>query len=168
MVVAAITAHHQTRSFSGLLDEQYALIEEYANAQTFLYNAITTTTSRTTSRRTKGQGPSLVGDDSTIKALERLDEAKTNVRSNFMNIRDYDDTDIKERHWHSGHINISRRVIETISNNPCSWHANGLPTAVGNNNGGGGIANEGLKTNTVAIAALKASIARIREMEETL
>ena len=153
----------KTKAFSGLLEEQYAVIEEYANAQTFLFNVITTTTRKTGEQEVPSDDLSSFGDttdSSTIKALERLDEARTNVRSNFKSLRE--DACIKERH--SVHIDLSRRVIETISNNP-SWHANGLPTPTAGNNGGG---MEGLKTNTVAIAALKASIARIREIEGTV
>ncbi|MGK3745360.1 MAG: hypothetical protein ACI90V_012221, partial [Bacillariaceae sp.] len=59
---------------------------------------------------------------------------------------------------------LSRRVIETISNNP-SWYSNGLPKPTDNNNNNN---NNSLQTNTIAIAALKASIARIREIEETI
>ena len=75
----------------------------------------------------------------------------------------YDDTEkIRQprryqRHY-SDHIEISKRVIDTVTNNP-TWHANGLPDTSGSS-------ARWLQTNTVALASLKASIENIsREIE---
>ena len=61
------------------------------------------------------------------------------------------------------HINLSKRVIKTISYNP-SLYSNGLPKPTDDNHN----TTNSLQTNTIAIAALKASIASIREIEETI
>ena len=47
------------------------------------------------------------------------------------------------------HVDLSQRVIKTIYNNP-SWHANGIPAT-----------SIDMETNMVALASLKASIARV-------
>jgi uncharacterized protein (UPF0335 family) len=169
------------------LEEQYSFVEEYANAQTFMLNAtITTTTTTTASRLSSSSSSSLPSsssssDEAVINAIERLDKARSNVRSNMKDLQEqeeiqnqnhqiqnstkgYQQQQNHQRYYTKNHINLSRRVIETISNNP-SWYSNGLPKPTDNNNNN---SNNSLQTNTIAIAALKASIARIREIEETI
>jgi hypothetical protein len=152
------------RSFLDLLDDQYAMVEAYANAQTLLYNAATTTaktSSATTSGSPQGAFDDLDEDDElssmppTVRALERLEDAKWNLRSNFRDLREASRSDL-----HSRHLALSGRVITTIAGNP-SWHANGLP----NDTGMETFAQTALKANTVAIASLNASIARIKAIE---
>ena len=62
-------------------------------------------------------------------------------------------------------MGLGERVVGTIASS-LSWHANGLPAPNRGGVGGNGddTIMEGLKSNTVAIAALKASVARIREI----
>lgn len=149
---------HSSRSFLELLDEQYAKVEEYANAQTLLYDA------STTAKNAKSKGSSLGSFDDEeeesssspiIRALERLEDAKWNLRSNLENLRE-----ACLSKMHSRHLELSGRVISTIYTNP-SWHANGLPNDAGKNS----FSRKALEANTVAIAALNASIARIRDIE---
>jgi uncharacterized protein (UPF0335 family) len=181
-----------------LLEEQYSFVEEYANAQTFMLNAtITTTTTTTASRLSSSSSSSLPSsssssDEAVINAIERLDKARSNVRSNMKDLQEqeeiqnqnhqiqnstkgYQQQQNHQRYYTKNHINLSRRVIETISNNP-AWYTNGLPkpttsssssSSIDNNNNNNN-SNNSLQTNTIAIAALKASIARIREIEETI
>ena len=147
-------------TFLELLDEQYIKVEAYANAQTRLYNA------STTAKNANANGSSLgsFDDDDAeeelssspiIRALERLEDAKWNLRSNLENLRE-----ASLSRMHSRHLELSGRVISTISTNP-SWHANGLPDDAGRNT----FSRQALEANTVAIAALNASIARIRDIE---
>jgi uncharacterized protein (UPF0335 family) len=182
-----------------LLEEQYSFVEEYANAQTFMLNATITTTTTTTASRlssssssSSSTSSSSSSDEAVIKAIERLDKARSNVRSNMKDLQEqeeiqnqnhqiqnstkgYQQQQNHQRYYTKNHINLSRRVIETISNNP-AWYTNGLPkpttsssssSSIDNNNNNNN-SNNSLQTNTIAIAALKASIARIREIEETI
>ena len=149
-----------------LREEQYAVVEEYANAQTFLLNATTTTTKT----KTKLSSSSSLSDDAIINAIERLDKARNNVRSNLKDLQEQEiqiqnnnDNNIEQQRYSMNHINLSKRVIKTISYNP-SWYSNGLPKPTDDNYN----TTNSLQTNTIAIAALKASIATIREIEETI
>jgi TolA-binding protein len=159
-----------------LLEEQYAVVEEYANAQTFMLNATTKTTTKTATAtsRLSSSSSSSSDDDAVINAIERLDKARINVRSNLKDLQEHiiqiqnqiqnnnnNNNNNNEQQRYTNHINLSKRVIETISYNP-SWYSNGLPKPPTDNN------TNSLQTNTIAIAALKASIATIREIEETI
>ena len=155
-----------------LREEQYAVVEEYANAQTFLLNATTTTTKTksATSRLSSSSLSSSSDDDAIINAIERLDRARNNVRSNLKDLQEQEiqiqnnnNNSIQQQRYSMNHINLSKRVIKTISYNP-SWYSNGLPKPTDDNYNN----TNSLQTNTVAIAALKASIATIREIEETI
>ena len=187
---AQAQAHTQTRQKSAsisisrntvvlvgqLLEEQCELVEDYANAQTVLYNAITTNKTR----HNTTQGGSMSTTTATggiLRSLERLDETRTKVRSNFLRLREETTTTTtntantvlerqqqQHRHYYDNmmdrHMGLSERVVGTISSS-ISWHANGLPAP---NSGGDDTILEGLQSNTVAIAALRASVARIREI----
>ncbi|OEU10448.1 hypothetical protein FRACYDRAFT_263748 [Fragilariopsis cylindrus CCMP1102] len=154
-----------------LREEQYAVVEEYANAQTFLLNATTTTTKT----KTKLSSSSSLSDDAIINAVERLDKARNNVRSNLKNLQEQEiqiqnnnNNSLQQQRYSMNHINLSKRVIKTISYNP-SWYSNGLPKPTDDNhNNTNTNTTNSLQTNTIAIAALKASIATIREIEETI
>ena len=156
-----------------LREEQYAVVEEYANAQTFLLNATTTKTKTksTTSRLSLSSSSSSSDDDAIIiNAIERLDKARNNVRSNLKDLQEQEiqiqnnnNNSIQQQRYSMNHINLSKRVIKTISYNP-SWYSNGLPKPTDDNYN----TTNSLQTNTIAIAALKASIATIREIEETI
>ena len=144
--------------FLELLDQQYTLMEEYANAQTLLYNASTNTNAAISN--SSADGESLFDEFSpskppTIVAIERLEEAKWKLRSNLRDLHSK-----KNGQLQSKHLALSERVINTIANNP-AWHSNGLPNDAGRNN----FAQTALEANTVAIAALNASIARIKDIE---
>ena len=151
-----------------LREEQYAVVEEYANAQTFLLNATTTTTKPKTRSATSRLSSS--SDDAIINAIERLDKARKNVRSNLKDLQEQEiqiqnnnNNSLQQQRYSMNHINLSKRVIKTISYNP-SWYSNGLPKPTDDNYN----TTNSLQTNTIAIAALKASIAAIREIEETI
>ena len=155
-----------------LREEQYAVVEEYANAQTFLLNATTTKTKTksATSRLSSSSLSSSSDDDAIINAIERLDKARNNVRSNLKDLQEQEiqiqnnnNNSLQQQRYSMNHINLSKRVIKTISYNP-SWYSNGLPKPTDDNYN----TTNSLQTNTIAIAALKASIATIREIEETL
>ena len=158
-----------------LREEQYAVVEEYANAQTFLLNATTTKTKTksATSRLSSSSLSSSSDDDAIINAIERLDRARNNVRSNLKDLQEQEiqiqnnnNNSIQQQRYSMNHINLSKRVIKTISFNP-SWYSNGLPKPTDDNHNNT-ITTNSLQTNTIAIAALKASIATIREIEETI
>ena len=155
-----------------LREEQYAVVEEYANAQTFLLNATTTKTKTksATSRLSSSSLSSSSDDDAIINAIERLDKARKNVRSNLKDLQEQEiqiqnnnNNSLQQQRYSMNHINLSKRVIKTISYNP-SWYSNGLPKPTDDNYN----TTNSLQTNTIAIAALKASIAAIREIEETI
>ena len=150
------------RPFLELLDQQYALVEEYANAQTLLYNASANTKS-TVSSPVDGSFHDEIAPSKlpTVEALERLEEAKWKLRSNIQGLRrQCESGGVSSKELRSNHLVLSGRVITTIANNP-AWHSNGLPNDAGRNN----FARKALEANTVAIAALNASIARIKDIE---
>jgi hypothetical protein len=136
---------------SELLQEQYEKSEAYANAQTRLLNATrkgSTIATETTSLSTiddRSERKAIIYSD----AITSLYNAREEVRSNFRQLLKNDEIKYK----YPEHIALSRRIVLTIANNP-SWHFNGIPS-------GGG--HDLIQTNTVAIAALKASITRILE-----
>ena len=154
-----------------LREEQYAVVEEYANAQTFLLNA---TTAKTKTKSTTSRLSSSSDDDAIIiNAIERLDKARNNVRSNLKDLQEQEiqiqnnnNNSLQQQRYSMNHINLSKRVIQTISYNP-SWYSNGLPKPTDDNHNNTNTTNS-LQTNTIAIAALKASVATIREIEETI
>lgn len=153
------TMGSSSHTFLELLDQQYSKVEDYANAQTLLYNASTTAKNANANGSSLGSFDDDEEEESSsspiIRALERLEDAKWNLRSNLENLREAGLSKM-----HSRHLELSRRVITTISTNP-SWHANGLPNDAGRNS----FSRKALEANTVAIAALNASIARIRDIE---
>lgn len=145
-------------SYLELLDQQYALVEAYANAQTLLFNA----SANPNSAVLKQEDDNTFDEFSSLQqpivaALERLEEAKWKLRSNFRDLHSHTTT---KQQLRSQHLGLSERVIATIAKNP-SWHLNGLPDDAGRNN----FAQSALEANTVAIAALNASIARIKDIE---
>jgi hypothetical protein len=125
---------------SQLLKEQYDLVEEYANAQSRLLNA------------TIVSSPSSGDDDQLSGALENLHSCRCRVRTTMDQLQR--DDEIRQRH--SAHVTLSRRVIQTIAQNP-SYYSNGIP----------GHTKSTLEANTVALATLKASISRICELESS-
>lgn len=122
-----------------LLEEQYALTENFANAQTRLFNSTRAQQGSTTQWDAK----------EVAKAVSGLHKAKTQVRSNFECI--LNDRAVAERY--PEHIALSRRVLQTISRNPM-W------TSIGTSSGSGNL--DSFQANTVALATLNASIARLR------
>jgi len=152
-----INSPEGSRQFLELLDQQYALVEEYANAKTLLYNASAKTESATNNPATFDElGPS---QPPIIVALEMLEDVQRNLRSNTQELTRLSGG----RKLRSNHLALSERVITTIANNP-GHHSNGLPNDAGRNN----FAQKALEANTVAIAAMKASIARIKDIEGSL
>ena len=128
-----------TASVPQFLKEQYSLVEEYANAQSRLWNAAMSSSS---------SNRDVVADN-----VEYLDTCRCRVRSNFQQLLLLEEIQLK----YPQHVDLSRRVIHSIASNP-SWHPNGIPTSHAKVNT--------LEVNTVALVALKVSISRICELED--
>ena len=121
-----------------LLDEHYQATQAYANAQTGLLNAVLDTTT-----------PQPQRSDALQKASTSLCDKREVLRSIFSKLQAHPELLLR----HKSHIGVSRRVMQTISRNP-SWNQFDLPSHTT------GI----LEINTVALASLNASIARIKEV----
>ena len=126
-----------TESISDLLQAQYDAAEAYANAQIRLSNAFIQRSSSSTSEDLR-------------QALEQWDSCRQAVQANMKLILAEDEFCAR----HAAHLELSHRVVETIARNP-SWGSMGLPSHTA------GI----LEENTVALAALRASIGRVNEIE---
>ena len=124
-----------------LLDEQYTLTENYANAQTKLLNLTRTHVGSTTTRLDSGD---------IAMAGSGLYNAREQVRSNFECIQNHPSIAVR----YPEHIALTRRVLQTISRNP-TWAEIGIP--IGN--------LDSIQTYTVALATLKASIAQVQIRE---
>lgn len=122
-----------------LLDDQYACVEAYANSQSRLLNA---------SMKNIPLGSEESHELS--RAVELHECCRIKVQSSWM--RMHANSDFCRRHL--SHLDLSKRVIHTVAKNP-SWGSIGLPSHT----------NGVLESNTVALASLRASIARIKEIE---
>jgi hypothetical protein len=149
-----------TMDLSSLLQEQYRHVEEYCNAQIRVYNASVQTKAPTQRDGIKG-GLSVNKNMEASRAVVELFNAVACVRQDLKGLtlilKQSDDIDTVHHPRMLSpsllreHIHLSRRVIQTISHNP-SWHAHGIPTTSFN-----------MEANMVALASLKASIARLSE-----
>mmetsp|Transcript_8200 Transcript_8200/g.22258 ORF Transcript_8200/g.22258 Transcript_8200/m.22258 type:complete len:137 (-) Transcript_8200:636-1046(-) len=120
---ASIRANLDDEDIVKLLEDQYRYVERYCNAQTALWNQCTS--SNPTSH--------------CVTSLARCLDA---VRANFRALRQLDARALQR------HVEISRRVLQTIGNNP-GWTAEGLPSSSNVSS---------VAANTVALATLKASM----------
>ena len=112
-------------------------MEDFANAQSRLLNA------------TMAASSSVPSDSSSVQdAVREMVKCRDSVRS-FLEQVEQDEL-INARY--PEHISLTRKVIRTIHSNP-AWHSNGVPNSTG----------DILATNTVALAALRASTSRICE-----
>src|SRR5210317_1504966 len=127
----------QSPTIVHLLQEQSDCMERFANAQARLLNASSIRSS-----------PSAAASDEMDEALTTLYGIRNQLRSNLMQLKQQENF----CKLYPKHLALSQRVAQTIAANP-SWHSNGLPSH------GKGIT----ETNTVALAALRASIERINE-----
>ena len=121
-------------SLESLLNTQYHVIEEFANAQSQLFNVATKATVSTDTH------------DDIERAVHNLAIRRTAVRSIMVKLSQNEE--IKERY--ASHIGLSQRVCRTILTNP-DWSENGLPLS----------SHLLLESNTVALATLKASMTEI-------
>lgn len=145
---------------SSLLQEQYRHVEEYCNAQTRVYNSTVLTKASTQRDGIKG-GLSVNKNMEPSRAVAELSNAVACVRQDLKGLtlilKQSDDIDtINHPRMISAsllreHIHLSRRVIQTISHNP-SWNVHGIPATSFN-----------MEANMVALASLKASIARLSD-----
>jgi hypothetical protein len=154
-----------TVDLSSLLQEQYRHVEEYCNAQIRLYNSTVLIKAPTQTDGIKGS-LSVNKNMETSRAVAELSNAVACVRQDLKGLTlivEQQSDDSNTIH-HSRmvrtsllreHIHLSRRVIQTISHNP-SWHVHGIPTTSFN-----------MESNMVALASLKASIARLSEYVST-
>jgi hypothetical protein len=113
-------------NLSTRLQEQYQHVEEYCNAQTRLFNAT-------------------INSKDAADAVANLSQATRRIRQDLQKLQNC---------RQDKHLEVSRRVIQTIGRNP-SWHANGLPEG-----------SAKVQVFTVALATLKASIAEVLESEQ--
>lgn len=131
---------HNMSQLSSLLEEQYAATEAFANAQSRLLNAVLDTTTKQPKRA-----------EAVHAASSGHYDKRERLRSVYAKLRNNEEMKLRYKE----HIELSQRVIETIAMNP-SWDEFDFPSHTR------GI----LETNTVALACLKASIARIKEVLE--
>ena len=139
-------AANESPLLNALLEEQYRSAEAYANAQSRLYNAASW---RGTGAG--GSGDDDYDDDGLVAAAEDLARRREGVRSNLVLLKRHQQ---QRRDDHlEAHLSLSGRVAETLFSNP-SWHRNGIPSS-----------RASMETSTVALASLKASIARVLESD---
>eukprot|EP00536_Pseudo-nitzschia_multiseries_P003567 jgi/Psemu1/8118/gm1.8118_g len=144
------------------------LLEEQCARLSTLYNATETATrGKSSSLSLSSSSPNHGG---ILREVERLEAARTRVRSNFLRLLNDPSAVVAKHPGLRRHLALSERVVGTIASNGSSWHANGLPAPPSIGSGGSSNNNnnplaESLRSNTVAIAALKASVARIRAIE---
>jgi hypothetical protein len=138
-----------TGSLSQLLDEQYAKTEAYTNAQILLFNVTVHPVSPSSDSDWDGTNDRQ-HHDAIASAVENLHNVREQVRSNLHSLQ----TNIDLQQRYPDHLALSRRILRTISHNP-SWNSNGISST--------GTSQDLLQINTVAMAALKASIANIIE-----
>lgn len=118
-----------------LIDAQYQSVEALANAQSRLLNA--------SLQRSSSSAADLVA------AIENLESCREEVRSIWRQL--LADEDFCKRH--KEHVDLSARVMKTVAMNP-SWDSMGIQS---HNNGI-------LESNTVALASLRASLARVKDI----
>ena len=157
-----------TSDIASLLQQQYVHVEEYCNAQTRLYNCAITNSSRLTSQSSSSTTTEMMalsmGLTKSEPALAVAEISKTielvredlKILTNLINQKNDDGNNTMQNSKRlcnmdilRSHVDLSQRVIKTIYNNP-SWHANGIPAT-----------SIDMETNMVALASLKASIARV-------
>ena len=140
-------------SLAELLEEQYQVTEAFANAQTRLWNATTREKSSNEHGNSSRSNPSVASSNtSPAAAVQAHARSRQDVRNNLQALQ------YKLDGRHPQHLDLSRRVVKTIANNP-SWHANGIPCI-------GADAASMLRANTVAMASLKASMVAVLQQEE--
>ena len=141
-------------------------MEAYCNAQIRLYNSSIADSVAESSVGTFRLGQLRTAQTSTTTsepslAVAELFDAISLVRKDLKTLVDLahssgDEHDVVIPDAHicnsdllRAHVDLSRRVIQTVRQNP-SWHADGIPAT-----------SVDVKTNMVALASLKASIARV-------
>ena len=112
-----------------MLQNQYQHIEDYCNAQTLMCNSFNN---------------SATSKDSSAR-VDRLLRCTQLVRQDLQQLEKFILDNRNSRL--EAHIATSKRVIKTVAQNP-SWHRNGIPSQQ----------TPDIEANTVALAALKASI----------
>lgn len=156
---------------SELLEEQYDVTEAYANAQTRLWNA----TQRQQRRPQAVAAESEIGggNPSAVSVQQHYD-ALRNVQSNLRQLQLYANNSSNGHADGSSsstlllqqHVALTQRVLQTLAHNPCTWQSNGLPRQqqqqYDGSTGEGQDDSIVVANATVAMATLKASIARIR------
>ena len=121
-----------------LLKLQYESLETFANAQSRLLNAFM-------NKSSTSNAAILIAPE-----IEYMESCRQHVRAIGRQIHADDELCRK----YQEHVDLSVRVVQTIGKNP-SWDPMGIPSH------SDGI----LQSNTVALAALRASLARIQELE---
>ena len=178
------------RSFVELLDRQYVLVENYANAQTRLYNVTATSASASAPSRTgvddrgfEFDGMDRVSSSSSDPvgaALGNLDDVRWDLRANLEALEGHEAVAAPpppppggRRYRNRGgaelagmcrdHLALSKRVVHTLYRT-IRWHPNGvIDDAVPGNNHNND--NDGIvETGTVAISALNASMVRLKTL----
>ena len=129
-----------TTTILELFEEQYSAVEEYANSQSRLVNAFLKKNSVETEEAID-----------VVLVMEQQDTCRQRLQENLHKL-----LQVPEYHMtrYQSHVDLSCRVIQTIANNP-RWTCMGIPSHVD------GI----LQSNTVALACLRASITKIKEID---
>lgn len=141
-----------------LLEEQYNVTEAYANAQTMLWNATQRQQNHSdtmVNHAAETGGNSLPSTTLISSSVQQHYDALREVQSNLQHLQQYSDNNSNN---HPGkvlqqHVALTKRVLQTLAHNPCTWQSNGLPRQHATR-------EESISNATVAMATLKASIAR--------
>lgn len=120
-----------------ILDELYESIEAFANAQSRQLNAYSNNITYESNEATD-----------VSSEIEYLESCRQKMQMVWGRI--FRDEEMRRKY--PSHLGLSARVIETVVKNP-TWSAMGIPSH------SDGI----LESNTVALASLRASLAKIKE-----
>jgi hypothetical protein len=183
----------QTRMLSSvllLLEEQYTITEAYANAQTQLWNVTQQQQRQQQRQQSSSQGLPLflssndttttirTGKDSLISsAVEHHFNALRKVQDNLQKqqqqhqlllLQDKNRYVYKQQQQHlQRHLELTQRVLQTLSVYPCSWHTNGVPFSNASSSSFQQKQPQLYTTSppamVVAMATLKASIVHVLE-----
>lgn len=167
-MIAPITTTTSKDKILSLLENQYAHVEAYCDAQTTLHNTLVNRGSSKGSA-TQKKHPVHPYLDLTLhqppeeyKAVMNIQKSLNSIKGNWTALQELVETD-KDNDTNrnpiiasllQNHMALSRRVVKTVQD---PYHRNGIPTT---SSGGGENSTE---RKTVALATLRASMARIQE-----
>mmetsp|Transcript_46262 Transcript_46262/g.112958 ORF Transcript_46262/g.112958 Transcript_46262/m.112958 type:complete len:207 (+) Transcript_46262:94-714(+) len=195
IIIMTMTTQEQdddsSNSLRQILEDQYVVVERFANAQTMLFNAVavTTSTSTSSSSTTGSTSASVPGmwnvkkskDGDINHAVEKLDKARRGVRKNWIQLLHHpafqaqtksmkDEDRNKNHHRHYNHRQDRHRHHHLVRHLTLSRRVvqtiNMNPQWHPNGLPAGNLSAENIQTTTVALASLKASIAQVLHIEQ--